>query len=153
MNIEIKMTDNTNTDFIKLINLLDKDLVSRYGESQKQYDKHNRVDMIKDIAVIYADNIPAGCGAFKKFNDNTVEIKRIYVSKEFRGLGLSRIIVKRLETEALSQGYRYVVLETGNQQQEAIGLYQSSGYEITPNYEPYVGLETSICMKKVLYNL
>ncbi|WOO35939.1 GNAT family N-acetyltransferase [Anaerocolumna sp. AGMB13020] len=150
MNIEIKMTDNTNPDFVKLIKLLDEDLVSRYGESQKQYDKHNKVDKIKDVTVIYADNIPAGCGAFKKFNDNTVEIKRVYVGNEFRGRGFSRIILKRLETEALSQGYCYAVLETGNEQQEAIGLYQSSGYEIIPNYEPYVGLETSICMRRVL---
>jgi len=40
MAIELLKTNSKNTDFIEVIQLLDKDLSERYGEFQKQYDKH-----------------------------------------------------------------------------------------------------------------
>lgn len=150
MEFNIQMTDNTNIDFVKLTKMLDLDLVNRYGDLQKQYDKHNKVDHIRDVVLIYADKIPAACGAFKRYDSSTVEIKRIFVREEFRRLGLSKILMKKLEESALSQGYKYALLETGHEQPEAVNLYQNMGYEVMPNYEPYVGLESSVCMKKIL---
>jgi ribosomal protein S18 acetylase RimI-like enzyme len=58
--------------------------------------------------------------------------------------------MNQLETLAKDIGYRETVLETGLKQIEAFNLYKSIGYEITPNYEPYVGNPNSICMKKRL---
>ena len=42
----------------------------------------------------------------------------------------------------------FLVLETLYKQEEAIGLYEKAGYATVDNYEPYVGLKNSICMKK-----
>jgi putative acetyltransferase len=42
------------------------------------------------------------------------------------------------------------VLETGNLQPEALGLYTSSGYERIPCYEPYASRELSLCFEKAL---
>jgi len=44
MGLEIRNTDSKNRDFIELVKLLDKDLEERYGDLQKQYDKHNKSD-------------------------------------------------------------------------------------------------------------
>jgi hypothetical protein len=44
MSLNILHTDSKNIDFTKLIKLLDYDLNKRYGELQKQYSKHNKVD-------------------------------------------------------------------------------------------------------------
>ncbi len=150
MNIGILKTDSKNTDFIKLINLLDNDLNNRYGELQKQYDKHNKVDYINDVVIIYRDKVPVACGAFKEHDSNSVELKRIFVVKEHRRQGLAKLIVSKLEELAESRGYEYAVLETGKKQDEAINLYKSFGYSIIPNYEPYVGNDNSICMQKSL---
>ena len=57
MSLKILNTDSTNIDFIKLIKLLDDDLNERYGELQKQYDKHNKVDYINDVVIIYKDEV------------------------------------------------------------------------------------------------
>lgn len=150
MDIKILRTDGKNTDFIKLIKLLDNDLNGRYGELQKQYDKHNKVDNIKDVVIIYKDNVAAACGAYKEYDVNTVELKRIFVIKENRRQGISKLIVKELEKLAAENGYKYVLLETGIKQHEAINLYKNAGYAIIQNYEPYIGNINSVCMKKTL---
>lgn len=150
MNIKIIHTDSRNKDFIKLIKLLDDDLNGQYGELQKQYDKHNKVDYINDVVIIYDDKVPVACGGFKEHDSESVEMKRVFVKKENRRQGLSKKVINELEKLVQAKGYKYAVLETGKKQIEAINLYKSSGYEMIENYGPYVGNENSICMKKDL---
>jgi len=150
MSLEILHTDSKNIDFIKLIKLLDDDLYERYGELQKQYNKHNKVDYINDAIIIYKDEAPVACGAFKEHNVECIELKRIFVLKEKRGQGLSKTIVNELEKLGKVKGYKYAILETGIKQYEAINLYKNTWYQIIENYGPYIGNTNSICMKKEL---
>lgn len=150
MSIKILNTDNTNSDFAMLIALLDYDLNERYGELQKQYNKHNKVDKITDVVIVYKDEIPVACGAFKEHDIDTIELKRIFVKKEYRRQGFAKLIVMELEKSARNKEYKYAILETGTKQDEAVKLYKNAGYEVTKNYEPYVGNTNSICMKKCL---
>lgn len=150
MELKILSTDGQNRDFLHLIKLLDEGLNEKYGELQKQYNKLNSVDYINDVIVIYKDNVAIACGAFKEYSEDTVELKRIFVRKEERGQGLSKIIVSELEKLAKEKGYKHAVLETGLKQIEAIGLYKNAGYTVTENYGAYVGNTNSVCMKKDL---
>lgn len=151
MNIKVVVTDSSNTDFIGLIKLLDGDLSQRYGNLQQQYTKHNKLDFMKDVVLIYDEGTPAACGTFKEYDDETVELKRIFVLKELRGQGLGMLILKKLEELAKDKGYKYAVLETGIKQYEAIGLYKKNDYLETENYSPYIGNKNSTCMRKALY--
>lgn len=150
MGLEILRTDSQNLDFNMLIKLLDADLEERYGQLQKQYEKHNKVDYINDVVVIYKEKIPVACGAYKQYDSDTIELKRMFVIKEHRKQGLAKTIIKELEELAKSRGFKYAVLETGIKQHEAISLYKDIGYHITPNYGPYIGNSNSVCMRKVL---
>lgn len=150
MGVEIVVTDSQDTEFVKLIALLDEDLYERYGELQKKYDKFNKVVFIKDVVVIRKNGEAVACGAFKEYDSCSVEIKRVFVKKENRRQGLSKLIINKLEELAESKGYEYSVLETGQKQHEAISLYKSRGYEVIPNYGPYSGDSNSVCMKKLL---
>jgi GNAT superfamily N-acetyltransferase len=150
MSLKILNTDSKNSDFIKLIKLLDDDLNERYGEVQKQYYKHSKVDYINDGLIIYKDEVAVACEAFKEHNIDAIELKRIFVVKENRGQGLSKIIVSELEKLGRIKGYKYVLLETGIKQYEAINLYENTGYQIIENYKPYIGNTNSVCMKKNL---
>ena len=150
MSLKILKTDSKNNDFIKLIKLLDDDLNERYGELQKQYSKHNKVDYIKDVVIIYKDEAPIACGAFKKHDINIIELKLIFVIKENRRQGLSKLIIKELEELAINSGYKHILLETGIKQHEAINMYRNTGYDVIQNYEPYIGNINSVCMKKDL---
>lgn len=148
--ISIKKTDGNDADFRSLIALLDADLYARYGEIQKNYDKFNKVDFIKQVLVISEDEKPLACGAIKPFDDQSYEIKRVFTHPDGRGKGLATKIMSGLETWATELGARRVVLETGDRQDEAIKLYRKLGYSVIPNYTEYVGMEHSICFEKLL---
>lgn len=153
MNYELIETDSRNNDFCELIKILDKDLEGRYGELQKQYEKHNKVDFIKNVVIVYKDKVPVACGAYKEFDTCSAEIKRVFVKKEFRNQGFARIIMNRLEELIKSSNYKYSILETGIKQHEAISLYKKVGYNVIENYGPYIGNSNSVCMKKVLLHI
>jgi GNAT superfamily N-acetyltransferase len=91
-----------------------------------------------------------GCGGIARFDDVRGEVKRMYVVPEARGKGLGRRLLDELEAEAQRLGYASVVLETGDRQREAVGLYESTGYARIPCYPPYDSRELSICYEKQL---
>jgi GNAT superfamily N-acetyltransferase len=96
------------------------------------------------------EGVAVGCGGICRFDDTRAELKRMYVAPGSRGLGLGRALLEALEAEARRLGYVAVVLETGDRQPEALGLYASAGYERIPCYEPYASRELSLCFEKVL---
>jgi putative acetyltransferase len=140
-----------NNDFRKLVAMLDEDLYARNGMMQAQYEPFNKIDAIKNVVVAYLDDIPAGCGGYKKFDDESVEIKRMFVNKQFRKKGIARAILTELENWALENGFKKTMLETGIKQQEAISLYTSFGYSIIENFGQYKGNPNSLCMCKTLF--
>lgn len=146
--MKIQRTDSSNTDFQNLVKLLDADLAIRNGENHAFFDQFNKIDMIKNCIVIYIDEIPAACGAFKKFDDKTVEIKRMYTNPDFRKKGLATAIVKELETWAKEMGYEKAVLESSLEQNEALSVYEKSGYQRISNYGQYIGVDASVCYEK-----
>jgi len=137
-------------DFRSLIQLLDAELAVRDGELHPFYDQYNRLEGIRHAVVFYSDGSAVGCGALRRFDDDTVEIKRMFVREEFRGNGIGAKILKELETWAAESGYSNTILETGKKQPEAIRLYQKAGYELIENFGPYTKTENSLCMKKII---
>lgn len=96
------------------------------------------------------DGVPVACGAFKRFNEETVEIKRMYTNPDFRKKGLATTIVKELEIWAKELNYTKAVLESSLEQNEALSVYEKSGYTRIPNYGQYIGIDKSICYEKFL---
>lgn len=133
-----------------LIYALDDDLYLRNGDIQRQYDQYNRIDKIKHAIVIYFEGNPVGCGCFKRFDDDTVEMKRMFVLPAMRGKQLAARMLQELEKWAVEEGNTTAVLETGRRQVEAQRLYAVAGYSRTENYGQYVGMEDSICYRKEL---
>jgi DNA-binding MarR family transcriptional regulator/GNAT superfamily N-acetyltransferase len=89
------------------------------------------------VATLHAR--PVGCGALKLHPDAPAEVKRMWVSRETRGLGLGRRLLAELECRAGQAGATTVRLETNGTLGEAIALYRSAGYREVPafNDEPY----------------
>jgi GNAT superfamily N-acetyltransferase len=99
--------------------------------------------------VAWLDGQAVGCGAIRP-HERAAELKRIFVRRPFRGRGLSRAILAHLEAEAMRAGYRRAVLETGPLQQEAIGLYQATGWTRTDRFGEYLSDPLSLCFEKAL---
>ena len=149
--ITLKRTDSSDPDFRSLVVLLDNELNQRYGDlMQSTYDRYNHITDIDTVLVAYRGGVAAGCACFKKYDDTSAEIKRMFVKKTDRGRGIAYQILTGLEHWAKELGFAIALLETGDKQDEAIALYQKSGYVIAPNYGQYSGMATSICMRKEL---
>jgi putative acetyltransferase len=85
--IKITRTTGSSDTFKKLIIELDLELKEQYGDKQDFYNNFNKIEKSKTVVTVKMNNKPAGCGCFKVFTNKGVEIKRMFVTKEFRGLG------------------------------------------------------------------
>jgi GNAT superfamily N-acetyltransferase len=148
--IKFIRSTSVNPDFMSMVNALDEDLNQRNGDIQRQYDQYNKIDHINHAIVIYVDGEPVGCGCFKRFDDQTVEMKRMFVFPEMRGKQLAAQMLQELEKWAIEEGNTSAVLETGRRQVEAQRLYSIAGYFRTENYGQYLGMDDSLCYRKEL---
>jgi GNAT superfamily N-acetyltransferase len=89
-----------------------------------------------------------GCGAIKKYDSQTAEIKRMFVHPDHRNKGVANSVLEELEAWARELGFTSCVLETSFKLENAIALYKKFGYQIIPNYGQYIGVESSVCMRK-----
>ena len=143
-------TTSENSDFQMLIIELDRLLKITDGDDHDFYSQYNKTEEIKNVVIFYDNQKAIGCGAFKKYEENVAEIKRMYVLPDHRGKNIAPKILNELEVWAKELNYKKCILETGIKLQSAIALYLKSGYKITDNYGQYEDVENSICMKKII---
>jgi GNAT superfamily N-acetyltransferase len=148
--LTIIRTTSSHPDFISLVILLDKDLQQRDGEDHAFFKQFNKIDSLNQVVVAFDDDLAVGCGAIKRFNEDTVEVKRMFVLPEMRGRGIAAQILKELEIWAKELGFENTILETGIRQPEALRLYEKNNYRVIPNYGQYIGVTTSVCFIKKL---
>ena len=71
---------------------------------------------------------PAGCGALKRVDNATGEIKRVWTTPSARGLGVARRVLRKLESAARDDGLITLRLDTNKALTEAHALYRKEGY-------------------------
>jgi len=142
-------TNSHHQDFQKLTALFDEFLIDIDGDEKDFYAQYNQI-YIDNVIICYQNDVAVGCGAFKKSDTQVAEIKRMFVPVEHRGKGIAFKILSELEIWARELNHTSCILETSFKLENAIALYKKSGFEITENYEQYIGVESSVCMKKVL---
>ncbi len=143
-------TDQHHPDFVLLVSKLDAELEGINGADHAFYAPLNTADDLNWVVVAYENDVPVSCGAFKKFDAETVEIKRMYTLPNHRGKGLAKLVLKDLESWAASIKVQRIVLETGKTLPSAVQLYQNRGYDIIPAYPPYQDDPNSLCFEKVI---
>tara|TARA_B110000091_G_scaffold208961_1_gene249404 strand:- start:3943 stop:4407 length:465 start_codon:yes stop_codon:yes gene_type:complete len=154
--MKIQRTNSENKDFISLIKDLDAYLKITDEDEHDFYNQYNNIDVLSEVVVIYQDiktsskPLAIGCAAMKKFNDTTIEVKRMYLSPEKRGTGIAQKIIQELELWAKELKYKKCILETGRRQLEAVSFYHKCNYKVIENYGQYKGMENSICFEKEL---
>lgn len=87
------------------------------------------------------DGLPVTGGAFRRFDADTAELKRIWTDRGYRRRGYAKALLAELEATVVTRGYRRVYLITGNRQPEAEALYRTTGYteldEPLPSWGPF----------------
>ncbi|MBA3680234.1 MAG: GNAT family N-acetyltransferase [Bacteroidetes bacterium] len=148
--IQLQRTNSDNKDFQDLVKELDKDLKIRDGDDHAFFAQFNKIDSIKNVVVAYQNNEAIGCGTFKPYDEKTMEIKRMFVPPQHRGKGIASLILVELEKWCKELNYDKCILETGEKQHEAIGLYHKNNYKVIANFGQYTNVAASICFEKIL---
>ena len=81
-----------------------------------------------------SESTAVGCVALRQLDDESCEMKRMYVDDAGRGQGVGRVLGQAIVERARDLGYAAIYLDTSVEQYEAIGLYRSLGFE---EVEPY----------------
>ena len=145
-------TDGRDKRFENLCDELDNYLNNIIGEENQknQYNRYNTLEDIHDVILIEDKSDSVACGGFKRYDEFTAEVKRVYVKETERRRRFGKIVMDEVEKVALKKGYKNLILETGRNLEGAQKMYIKLGFEVINNFGQYIGNEESICMKKVI---
>ncbi|HEX9098329.1 MAG TPA: GNAT family N-acetyltransferase [Candidatus Dormibacteraeota bacterium] len=153
MNITVAAEPFDSAEARRLIAALDEHLAGRYSAEQR-FGPNLRPEHVAPglgiFVIARADGRAVGCGALRRLDDTSAEVKRMYVEPGLRGRGIAKDILDHLEAAARGMGVRRLVLETGIYQAEAIGLYRRVGFNPIRCWGEYEGVLTSVCFEKNL---
>ncbi|MGI8665302.1 MAG: GNAT family N-acetyltransferase [Jatrophihabitans sp.] len=158
--LEIRDVGYDHPDAGLLVEQVQAEYVRRYGgrdEAPIEPDQFSRQQGL--FAVGYLGARPVVMGGWRLHQPDhpqtgwaspAAELKRMYVDTEQRGRGFARSMLGYLERSAHQHGVRWLLLETGSKQPEAIALYRSTGYVQVPPFGHYADMEHSLHLGKEL---
>jgi putative acetyltransferase len=93
-----------------------------------------------------------GCGALKRLDTHSGEVKAMRTTDAARGRGIGRAILEAIIGEARRRGYASLMLETGSMDAfiPARTLYASHGFAVRGPFGNYVEDPNSVCMELTL---
>ena len=148
MVMEIRFVQTDCADFRELAALLDAYYFTLVGDIQLKYAEPNRPENMNALAVAYEGETPIACGAWKAVDDQTAEIKRIYVREEYRRRGVAGAVIRALEESTVQSGRHKLILETAVDTTGSHQLYLSLGYQMRDYYGSPAGAENCLCFHK-----
>jgi putative acetyltransferase len=101
------------------------------------------------LLLVYDSGSAIGCAGIRKIDDDTAELKRMYVRGEYRGYGIGVKLMERSLDLARELGYRKIRLDTLSTMKKAQALYRSFGFYEIPSYR-FNPLEGTVYMEKLL---
>jgi len=98
------------------------------GKEMRRYPAEEFAAPHGALLILQEEGQTVAGGAFRRYDEQTAELKRIWTHAEHRRRGLARRVLAELEAEAERRGYRRLSLTTGPRQPEAKNLYLATGY-------------------------
>lgn len=82
--------------------------------------------------VVLSDRVVVGGGGYAPLQNgpvDTCEVRKMYFTKEIRGLGMGRVLLDKILISAKKDGYKRAYLETIPALTRAIKLYKAFGFK------------------------
>ncbi|MBN2879238.1 MAG: GNAT family N-acetyltransferase [Clostridia bacterium] len=147
--ILIKEATIDSVDAKEMMRMLSSSLKNITGNSGKNsFDPESFSEKGNVFLLAYHKDEAIGCGAIRRVDNKTAEMKRVYA--KYKGCGIGKKLVTALECKAIDEGYEKLILETRKVNTDAVGFYIAMGYSTIENYGKYVGRQDAICFEKTL---
>ncbi len=148
--VTLEVVRPNRTDAVQLIAELDAYLNSLYPpESNYLLDIGALMQPSIRFVMAFVDGEAVGCGAIW-LKGEYAEVKRMYVRPSCRGMGIGYKLLNKVETLAREAGIMRLRLETGDQQPEALRLYERNGYQPCEQFGDYLVNGENLFMEKRL---
>lgn len=151
VHLVIEAADPRSPDARRLVAALDEYLNTLYEEEENHLLDVERLatpDMRFFLAL--ANGVAVGCAALRIDPEGYGEVKRMYVDPATRGTGVGRRLLEGLESAARELKLSRLMLETGVDQPEALGLYRAAGFHERGPFADYPPLDCSVFLEKSL---
>jgi GNAT superfamily N-acetyltransferase len=153
--IRLERVDWLDPRAVALRAAMDEESGALYADVSAALPRRDRVTFARLLAVDPTDVVatviavddaapaagtPVGHAGLKRLHDDladALEVKKVVVSPERRGEGISWLLMVELESIARGLGAARLVLQTGDRQPAAVALYQKLGYEPMPAFGGY----------------
>ena len=117
-----------------------------FAELGKRFEPEGRHFFYNDIGknfevflcLIDEDKV-VGTVALKRIDENTAELKALYIDSAYRGQGLGTHLMEVILEEAKRLGFKVIVLDSMKQYKDARKLYERFGFKDCDRYNdnPY----------------
>lgn len=145
--LQVLEADIYTDESLSLLKELSGSLIHITGNSGESSFSIDDMEVEKSIFVIArSGGKAAGCGAIRRIDDSTGELKRMYAREQ--GLGVGTSILNFLENKALEFGFSRLICETRKINVGACSFYIRNGFHVIPNYGKYQGRDEAVCFEK-----
>lgn len=125
------------------------ELDARYGSTDHEPGAAPSATDIDLFLVAHdTDGRAVACGALRRLDEHSAEIKRMFAVPELRGSGVATAVLDALEAAARDRGWTTLRLETGTLQPDAQRFYRRAGYREIPLFGDYLGSTLSVCFER-----
>ena len=90
------------------------------------------------LLLAFVDESPAGCIALRRFDEETCEMKRLWVNEKFRDKKIGYSLIENFLIKAKALDYNYVRLETTPKMSKAMDLYLSFNFQMVSNSDKII---------------
>lgn len=142
--MEIISSNIYDTQVLKLFSEHDDFMIDFLGADKVYYTRYSEKENIEAVWIVYSENLPIGCIAYRKKENGVGEIKRMFIKDRYRGQGLSKILLATVENHAKNQNCHTLFLDTRITLEPAVSLYRNFGFAITFQQGLYVQMEKKI---------
>ncbi|MCR1951345.1 GNAT family N-acetyltransferase [Clostridium sp. DSM 100503] len=125
-----------NGDEVEILNLVGE-VLNLYGlDLNSEVEDLDITDISKyyiqnngDFEVIEFNGEIIGTYGIYKINDETCELRKMYLKQDFQGMGLGNVMIENSFKIAKSLNYKRITLQTNSVLYKAIKLYKKYGFE------------------------
>ncbi len=134
----------TDTNILQLFSEHDDYMMDFLGDDKQYYTRYSENENLEKVWAVHIDNHPVGCVAYRRKADGVGEVKRLFIRNEYRGKGISKDLLKTVESYAKEQGCYTLCLDTRITLEPAVSIYRDFGFNIIFQQGLYIQMEKKL---------